>query len=161
EGGASLRSEDRAAGGPGRLARLLRIARPRRERDRGPGGRTMSEAAAGSPPAPFLVIKPTSGVAGLKLPELWEYRELFYFLVWADVKVRYKQTALGAAWAVLQPLLTMLIFTIFFGRLAGVGSDGVPYPIFSYAGLLPWTFFAQGVSQASMSLVGSANLIKK
>jgi homopolymeric O-antigen transport system permease protein len=112
-------------------------------------------------PAPVLVIRPTRGLAGLKLPELWEYRELFYFMVWRDVKVRYKQTALGAAWAVLQPLLTMLIFTIFFGKLAGIGSDGVPYPIFSYAGLLPWTFFAQGVSQASMSLVGSANLIKK
>ncbi|HKC25135.1 MAG TPA: ABC transporter permease [Thermoanaerobaculia bacterium] len=127
----------------------------------------MSQASAASMPgvpalgAPVLVIRPTRGFAGLKLPELWEYRELFYFLVWRDVKVRYKQTALGAAWAVLQPLLTMLIFTIFFGKLAGVGSDGVPYPIFSYAGLLPWTFFAQGVSQASMSLVASANLVKK
>jgi lipopolysaccharide transport system permease protein len=118
-------------------------------------------AAAPAAPTPILLNKPTRGVSGLRLPELWEYRELFYFLIWRDVKVRYKQTALGAAWAVLQPLLTMLIFTIFFGRLAGIGSDGVPYPIFSYAGLLPWTFFAQGVSQASMSLVTSANLIKK
>jgi len=125
----------------------------------------MSSAAAlpaGTLPAPpTLVIRPSRGLSALKLGELWEYRELFYFMVWRDVKVRYKQTALGAAWDVLQPLLTMLIFTIFFGRLAGIGSDGVPYPIFSYAGLLPWTFFAQGVSQGSMSLVGSANLIKK
>jgi lipopolysaccharide transport system permease protein len=77
------------------------------------------------------------------------------------VKVRYKQTALGAAWAILQPAMTMVVFTIFFGNLAGVGSDGLPYPLFSYAGLLPWTFFAQGVSQASDSLVGSANLVRK
>jgi lipopolysaccharide transport system permease protein len=124
---------------------------------------TSAAAAAGSPASagPVLVIRPTRGLTGLKLPELWEYRELFYFLVWRDVKVRYKQTVLGAAWAVLQPLLTMLVFTIFFGRLAGIGSEGVPYPIFSYAGLLPWTFFAFGLTQASMSLVGSANLIKK
>jgi lipopolysaccharide transport system permease protein len=92
---------------------------------------------------------------------LWEHRELLFFLAWRDVKVRYKQTALGAAWAILQPLLTMVVFTIFFGRLAKVGSEGVPYPIFSYAGLLPWTFFAQGLSQSADSLVGSSNLIRK
>jgi lipopolysaccharide transport system permease protein len=92
---------------------------------------------------------------------VWAYRELLYFLIWRDVKVRYKQTVLGAAWAILQPLMTMLVFTIFFGGLAKVGSDGLPYPIFSYAGLLPWTFFAQGLSQCSASLVGSSNLIKK
>jgi len=92
---------------------------------------------------------------------VWAYRELLYFLIWRDVKVRYKQTVLGAAWAILQPLMTMLVFTIFFGGLAKVGSDGLPYPIFSYAGLLPWTFFAQGLSQSSASLVGSSNLIKK
>ena len=97
----------------------------------------------------------------LNLAELWEYRELLFFFVWRDVKVRYKQTALGATWAILQPLLTMLIFTIFFGGLAKVGSDGLPYPIFSYAGLLPWTFFAQGLGQAANSLVGASNLIKK
>lgn len=121
----------------------------------------MSAIAAAAPAGPILQIRPTRGFRSLKLHELWEYRELFYFLVWRDVKVRYKQTALGAAWAILQPLLTMVIFTIFFGRLGGVGSDGVPYPIFSYAGLLPWTFFSQGVSQSAMSLVGSSNLIKK
>ncbi len=112
--------------------------------------------------APALVrIEPSRGWTALKLKEVWAYRELLYFLVWRDVKVRYKQTVLGAAWAILQPLMTMLVFTIFFGRLAKVGSDGLPYPIFSYAGLLPWTFFAQGLSQSSGSLVGSANLLKK
>jgi lipopolysaccharide transport system permease protein len=95
------------------------------------------------------------------LRELVEYHELLYFLVWRDIKVRYKQSLLGAAWAILQPFMTMVVFTIFFNRLAGVGSGDVPYPLFSYAGLLPWTFFAQGLSQSSNSLVGSANLIRK
>jgi lipopolysaccharide transport system permease protein len=95
------------------------------------------------------------------LSELWEYRELLYFLTWRDVKVRYKQTALGAAWAIIQPFFTMVVFSIFFGRLAGIPSDGIPYPIFSYTALLPWTFFANGLSQASNSLVGSVNLITK
>lgn len=111
--------------------------------------------------APVTIIEPSRGWVALRLDELWEHRELLYFFVWRDVKVRYKQTALGAAWAVLQPLLTMLIFTIFFGRMAGIGSEGMPYPIFSYAGLLPWTFFSQGLGQASNSLVGSASLLKK
>ena len=108
-----------------------------------------------------IIIEPSRGWSALRLGELWEYRELLYFLVWRDVKVRYKQTTLGAAWAILQPLLTMVVFTIFFGRLAKVPSEGIPYPIFSFAGLLPWTFFSQGLSQSSNSLVGSANLIKK
>jgi lipopolysaccharide transport system permease protein len=95
------------------------------------------------------------------LRTLWAYRELLYFLTWRDVKVRYKQTALGAAWAVLQPLLLMLIFSFFFGRLAGIKSDSVPYPLFAYAGLLPWTFFANAVTNSGNSLVGSANLITK
>ena len=106
-------------------------------------------------------IEPSEGWTSLRLKEVWAYRELLYFLVWRDVKVRYKQTFFGVAWAILQPLMTMVVFTIFFGGLARVGSDGLPYPLFSYAGLLPWTFFAQGVSQASNSLVGSSNLIKK
>jgi lipopolysaccharide transport system permease protein len=110
---------------------------------------------------PVTVIEPSRGWVAVRLDELWEHRELLYFFVWRDVKVRYKQTALGATWAVLQPLLTMLIFTIFFGRMAGIGSEGVPYPIFSYAGLLPWIFFSHGLGQASNSLVGSANLLKK
>jgi len=110
---------------------------------------------------PVTVIEPSRGWVAVRLDELWEHRELLYFFIWRDVKVRYKQTALGAVWAVLQPLLTMLIFTIFFGRMAGIGSEGVPYPIFSYAGLLPWTFFSHGLGQASNSLVGSASLLKK
>jgi lipopolysaccharide transport system permease protein len=115
----------------------------------------------GAEPLPLVVIEPTRGLAALRLRELWAYRELLYFLVWRDVKVRYKQTALGAAWAILQPLMTAVVFTIFFGRLAGIASDGLPYPLFSYAGLLVWTFFAQGLSQSSNSVVGSAQLITK
>lgn len=106
-------------------------------------------------------IEPSHGWTSLKLDELWEYRELLYFLVWRDISVRYKQTVLGAAWAIIQPFFTMVVFSLFFGRLAQMPSDGVPYPIFSYAALVPWTFFANGVSQSSNSLVGSANLIKK
>ena len=106
-------------------------------------------------------IEPTKGWVALQLQELWAYRELLYFLIWRDVMVRYKQTALGAAWAIIQPVFTMLIFSLFFGRLGKIPSDGIPYPIFAYAALVPWTFFSQGLSQASNSLVGSANLIKK
>ena len=101
------------------------------------------------------------GWVGLKLAELWHYRELLYFLTWRDVKVRYKQTALGAAWAVIQPFFTMLVFSLFFGRLAKIPSDGVPYPIFAYVALVPWTFFASGLAQSADSLVGSANLLRK
>jgi len=108
-----------------------------------------------------VVIKPTRGWATLKLREVWQYRELLYFLIWREVKVRYKQTVLGAAWAILQPLTTMLVFTIFFGKLAKVGSDGLPYPIFSYVALLPWTYFSDAVSKASGILVGSSNLLTK
>ncbi len=118
----------------------------------------MTETTAG--PA-VVVIRPSTGWVALNLAELWAYRELLFFLVWRDVKVRYKQTALGAAWAILQPLLSMVVFTIFFGRLAGVGSDGLPYPIFSYVGLLPWTLFSQGVNQASTSIVSTATLVQK
>jgi lipopolysaccharide transport system permease protein len=108
-----------------------------------------------------LVIQPNPDWGLWRLRELWAYRELLYFLVWRDIKVRYKQTVLGAAWAVLQPLMTMVVFTIFFGRLAKVGSDGLPYPIFSFVALLPWTFFAQGLAGSANSVVGSANLITK
>jgi lipopolysaccharide transport system permease protein len=106
-------------------------------------------------------IEPSRGWVSLKLNELWEYRELLYFLIWRDIKVRYKQTVLGAAWAILQPLFTMVVFSLFFGKLAQMPSDGIPYPIFSYTALVPWTYFAHGLSQSSNSLVGSANLIKK
>src|SRR4051812_35185400 len=99
-------------------------------------------------------IRPSKKWAALNLRDLWSYRELLYFLTWRDVKVRYKQTLLGAAWAIMQPLFTMLIFTLFFGKLANIQSDGIPYPIFAYAGLLPWTFFANAVTNSSNSLVG-------
>src|SRR6476469_8782623 len=104
-------------------------------------------------------IEPASSWPALGLRELWEYRELLYFLTWRDVKVRYKQTALGAAWAVIQPFFLMVVFSLFFGRLAGVPSDGIPYPVFAYTGLVPWTFFSRGLTQSSNSLVDSANLI--
>lgn len=117
--------------------------------------------SATDPPVPVVILEPRRGWARWELRELWRYRELLYFLVWRDLKVRYKQTVLGAAWAVLQPLLTMVVFTVFFGKLAGVPSDGIPYPLFSYAGLLPWTFLSQGLAQSANSLVGSAHLITK
>jgi lipopolysaccharide transport system permease protein len=110
---------------------------------------------------PDLIIEPQRGWTSLKLGELWEYRELLYFLAWRDIKVRYKEAALGASWAILQPLLTMLIFSLFFGRLAKVPSDGIPYPLFSFTALVPWTFFVMAVQQSSNSVVGSANLISK
>jgi len=110
---------------------------------------------------PHVHIEPSRGWVSLRLKELWEYRELLYFLTWRDIKVRYKQTVLGAAWAILQPFFTMVVFSLFFGKLAGMPSDGIPYPIFAYTALVPWTFFAHGVTQSSNSLVGSANLIRK
>jgi lipopolysaccharide transport system permease protein len=110
---------------------------------------------------PSIRIEPTRGWVSLKLKELWGYRELLYFLVWRDFKVRYKQTVLGAAWAIIQPFCTMIVFSLFFGKLAKMPSDGIPYPLFSYAGLVPWQFFANGLNQASNSLVGNSNLIKK
>src|SRR5947209_8688153 len=90
---------------------------------------------------PTVVIRPTRGIASLKLRDLWAYRELLLFLTWRDISVRYKQTALGAAWAILQPVFTMIVFSVFFGHLAKIPSDGVPYPIFSFSALLPWTYF--------------------
>lgn len=107
------------------------------------------------------LLRPPSGWASLDLRSLWQYRELLYFLIWRDVKVRYKQTLLGASWAVIQPLFTMVIFSLVFGRLARIPSDGVPYPIFSFAALVPWTFFANGLTQSSNSVVGSQHLITK
>ena len=111
--------------------------------------------------APVIRIEPSRGWISLKLDELWEYRELLYFLAWRDIKIRYKQTVLGAAWAIIQPFFTMVVFSLFFGALAGVPSDGIPYPIFSFAALVPWTFFANSLNQSSNSLVNSANLIQK
>jgi lipopolysaccharide transport system permease protein len=119
--------------------------------------------AAGKEPVkePYAVLAATRGWGGIPWREIIEYKDLLYFLVWRDVKVRYKQTLLGAAWALLQPLLTMLIFWIVFGRLVGVPSDGLPYPVFALAALVPWAFFSHGLTQASESLVGSANLVSK
>ncbi|MFZ4792494.1 MAG: ABC transporter permease [Blastocatellia bacterium] len=121
----------------------------------------MKKRVSGISSIQHLVIEPVSGWKPLDPHDLWRYRELFYFLTWRDVKVRYKQTSLGAAWAVLQPLGNMLLFTLLFGRLAKLPSDGIPYPLFAYAGLLPWTFFANAVGSSGNSLVGSSHLITK
>ena len=110
---------------------------------------------------PITVIRPLKGLVSLGLKELWEYWELLYFLTWRDIKVRYKQTLLGGLWAILQPFCMMVVFSLFFGKLARIPSDDVPYPIFAYAGLLPWTFFSKGVTDSANSLVGSQNLITK
>jgi lipopolysaccharide transport system permease protein len=110
---------------------------------------------------PVIRIEPSRGWVSLKLHDVLEYRELLYFLAWRDIKVRYKQTALGAAWAIIQPFFTMVVFSVFFGKLAKIPSDGVPYPIFTFAALVPWTFFAHGLNQSSNSLVSGAQLIKK
>ncbi len=110
---------------------------------------------------PKLRIQPSSGWVSLKLREIYEHRELLFFFTWRDIKVRYKQTALGAAWAIIQPVFTMLVFSLFFGKLGKMPSDGVPYPIFTFAALVPWMFFAHGLTHASNSLVESANLIRK
>jgi lipopolysaccharide transport system permease protein len=115
------------------------------------------------PEKPLITIESTKSWRALRLREFWEYRELLYFLTWRDVKVRYKQTLLGVVWVVLQPLVTMLIFTLLFGRLAGLGglTGGIPYPLFAFAGLLPWMFFANALSNSSNSLVTSTQLITK
>jgi lipopolysaccharide transport system permease protein len=117
----------------------------------------------GVPPVPVneVLIEPSRGWASLNLKELWAYRELLYFLALRDVRLRYKQTALGIIWVVLQPLATMLLFSFLFGRLAGIKSDGIPYPIFAYTALLIWTFFSNAVISSSNSLVGSSHLITK
>ncbi|MDQ2854161.1 MAG: ABC transporter permease [Chloroflexota bacterium] len=114
-----------------------------------------------SPRTATVVIRPSSGWIGLGAIELWKHRDLAYFLVWRDLKVRYKQTAFGAAWAVLQPVLLMLVFSAFLGQIKGIGSSDVPYPLFALSGLVPWTLFSQSLSGASNSLVNSQNLISK
>jgi lipopolysaccharide transport system permease protein len=110
---------------------------------------------------PLRVIEPRSGWIPIDWRELWDYRELLGFLVWRDIKVRYKQTVLGAAWAILQPLTTMIMFTMLFGRWAKMPSDGIAYPVFAFAALLPWTFFSNAISAAAVSLVGNTHLISK
>ena len=119
---------------------------------------TADEAAG---PVPMVVIEPTRGWSALRLGALWDYRELLYFLVWRDLKVRYKQTVLGVAWIVLQPVVSLVVFSLLFGGLLQVPSGGVPYPIFAYAALLPWTYFAGSLGRASSSVVGSAHLLTK
>lgn len=110
---------------------------------------------------PVFVIRPTKGWRFLDLREMWAYRELVYFLTWRDIKVRYKQTAIGVAWVVLQPLAMMVVFTLFFGRLAKVPSEGVPYPLFAYAGLLPWQLFSRTLSESTNSLLTDQRLITR
>jgi lipopolysaccharide transport system permease protein len=111
--------------------------------------------------APLITIGPSTGWPSLRLREIWEYRELLYFLIWRDIKVRYKQTALGAAWAVIQPFFTMVVFSVFFGRLARIPSEGVPYPVFAYCALVPWSYFANALTMGSNSLVDHGRLISK
>jgi len=108
-----------------------------------------------------LYIRPTNGRLQIKLDELWEYRELLYFLIWRDIKIRYKQTAIGASWAILQPVISMVIFSAIFSNFAKLPSDGLPYPVFSYAALLPWTYFSQAIQRSSASLVSNGSMIKK
>jgi lipopolysaccharide transport system permease protein len=108
-----------------------------------------------------IVIEKKRGLSALKLNDVWQYRELLYFLVWRDIKVRYKQTALGVVWVILQPLVSMVIFSVLFGNLLNVPSGDVPYPIFSYAALLPWNYFAGSLTRSSTSVVNSAHLITK
>lgn len=120
-----------------------------------------SIAPPASPDLPVIRIQPTKGWVSLKLNELWDYRELLYFLAWRDVKVRYKQTILGASWAIIQPFFTMVVFSIVFGKVARIPSDGIPYPIFSFAALVPWTFFANGLNKSTESLVTGSGMIKK
>jgi lipopolysaccharide transport system permease protein len=109
----------------------------------------------------LVVIRPSRGWAGVSLRDLWAYRELLYFLAWRDIKVRYKQTALGIAWAVIQPVFAMVVFAVFFGRLGGLPSDGVPYPLFTLCALLPWQLFAYALTESSTSVVGNQDLITK
>lgn len=116
---------------------------------------------ATSEPVASIVIEPSSGWAALNLRELWAYRELLYFFVWRDLKVRYKQTVFGVLWAVIQPFMLMVVFSLFLGRLSGIAPAGVPYPLFAFAGLVPWTLFAKSLSGSSDSLVGASNLIQK
>lgn len=108
-----------------------------------------------------IEIRPLNGYVPIDLHELWKYRELLYFFIWRDIKIRYKQTVLGAAWAIIQPFFMMVVFTLFFGKLAKIPSEGVPYPIFSYAALLPWTFFAEGVTRSTNSMLSNSGILTK
>ena len=135
----------------------MKIALP--ETSLGPLANAALQVAGKSKPT--TVIERSKGLLRLDLETLWQYRELLYFLVWREVKIRYKQTLIGAAWAIFQPLMTMLIFAVIFGKLAQIPSDGFPYPVFAYAALLPWSYFSQAVARSGVSLVSDANLIRK
>lgn len=121
----------------------------------------MEIAAGNTSRKPSVVIQSRKRIFQLDLSEVWRYRELLYFMVWRDTIIRYKQTAIGASWAIIQPLIQMVIFTLIFGKLAKLPSDGVPYPVFAFTGLLPWTYFSQALARGSNSVVGSSNLITK
>ena len=126
-----------------------------------PGEILSADAALAHLPLPHVAIRPARGWTSLDLRELWHSRELLAFLIWRDIKVRYKQTALGAAWAILQPVFSMLVFSLFFGRLAKVPSDGIPYPVFSYCALLPWQLFSYALTESSNSVVANERLVSK
>jgi lipopolysaccharide transport system permease protein len=128
--------------------------------DQHPETRKPATIPVGAEP-PAITLQPTRGFSSLRLADIWEYRELLYFMIWRDVKVRYKQTAFGAAWAIFQPAMLMVVFTVFLNRVAGIASYGIPYPVFAAAGLVPWTLFSQGLLLSSSSLVDSAPLIGK
>jgi len=121
----------------------------------------ISSSLVNEAPVPSIVIQPRQGLFHLDLGSVWLYRELLYFLAWREIKVRYKQTVIGAVWAILQPLLTMVIFTVVFGNFAKIPSDGLPYPLFAYVALLPWEYFSQAISRSGVSVVNDANLIRK
>jgi lipopolysaccharide transport system permease protein len=135
-----------------------RLPRPNSGSAAEPAGDAIADAV---PVLATTVIRPAVGWQFINVRELWQSRELLFFLIWRDIKVRYKQTLLGAAWAILQPVMMMVVFTIFFGRMAKVPTGGVPYPLFVFAGLLPWTFFATAITNAGNSVVGSERLITK
>ena len=122
---------------------------------------TLSGTESNADHGPTVLIRPHGGWRDLGIGELWQHRELLFYFIWRDIKVRYRQTAFGALWAIVQPLLLMSIFTVFLGRLAGVAPQGVPYPLFALAGLVPWVFFARSVGSSAGSLVGAANLLRK
>ena len=132
---------------------MAQIAEPERD--------ALATTAETGPEPGWTYIEPARGMVAVPFGELWAYRELLYFLIWRDVKVRYKQTVIGAAWAIVQPLMTMVVFSVIFGAFAQIPSDGVPYPVFAFAALLPWQLFANAMSNAGNSLVGSQNLITK
>lgn len=148
-----------SAGGSSRGQMNSLLSSPALGKPASPGGDSKLQIA--NPQSAITIIRPSRGWVRLDLRELWGYRELLYFFVWRDLKVRYKQTVLGAAWAIIQPLFTMVVFSVFFGRLAQIPSDGIPYPIFAYAALVPWMYFANALSSATNTMVEHQRVITK